>query len=109
MRRKFKVLLEEASDFERMPVGGMADRVLFQDYTLELFAEAIAIEEVAHADSAARHFVFVSGADTARRGADFRRAARLFGSFVHFSMIGKDQVGAIAEKEPPAHLNAGFL
>ncbi len=57
MRRKFKVLLEEASGFERMPVGGMADRILFQDYTLEFFAKAIAIEQVAQADSAARHFI----------------------------------------------------
>src|ERR1700741_1525216 len=109
MRRKFKVLLEQAGSFELMPVGGMADRILFQDYTLELFAEAIAVEQVAHADSAARHFIFVSGTDTARRGADFRRAARLLGRFVHFAMIGKDQMGAVAEKEPPAHFNAGFF
>src|ERR1700719_4510741 len=109
MRRKFKVLLEQAGGFERMPVGGMADRILFQDYTLEFFSEAIAIEQIAHADSAARHFVLICGTDTARRGADFRRAASLLGGFVHFAVIRKNHVGTIAEKQSTAHFDAGFF
>src|SRR5580693_10531042 len=92
-----------------MAVSGMAYRILFQDDALEFLAEAIAIEQIAHADSAARHFVFIRGADAARRGADFRRAARLLSGFVHFAVIRKNQVGAIAKKQPATHFDAGFF
>ena len=109
VRRELEILFEKAGGFERMAVSGMADCIFFEDHALEFFAETIGVEQIAHANSAARHFVFVRRTDSARGGSDFRSTARLFSGFVHFAMIGKNQVGAIAEKKPPANFDAGFF
>src|SRR5579862_5759353 len=109
VRGEFEIFFGEAGYFERMAVRRAADRIFFGDHALKFLAEAIGLEQVAHTNAAACHFVFVSGADAARSGADFGCAARRFGGFVHFAMIGKNQVCAIAEEEASADFDAGLL
>ena len=109
VRRELDILLEKACGFERMSVSGMADGVFLKDDALDFFAETIGVEQIAHANSAARHLIFVRRTDSAGGGSDFRSTARLFSGFVHFAMIGKNQVGAIAEKKPSANFDAGFF
>ena len=98
----FEILIEQPFGFERMSVSGAADGVFLGEHALKLFAEAICIEQVADANAAPRHFVFVGRSDAARSGADFRRAPSGFGGFVHFAMIGKNQVRAVAQEQASA-------
>ena len=109
VRGNFQILFEQPFGFERMAVRRAADGIFLGDHALELLAQAVRIHHVAHANSAPRHFVFVRRADSARSGADLRRAARRFRGFVHFAMVGKNQVRAIAEEKPPANFDARFL
>ena len=56
----------------------------------------------------ARHLVFICGADAARGGADFRRAARRFGGLFHLTMIGKNQVRAVRKMQTPGNVDSVF-
>src|SRR4029077_20877659 len=109
MRGEFEILLEQPRSFERMAVRRAADGIFLSDHAFELFAKAVRVQKVAHANSAPRHFVLVGGSDAARRGADGRGAARRFRSFVHFAMIRKNQVRTAADKKPPAYVDVGLL
>ena len=79
-----------------MAVGCFADQIFFGDHALEFDAETFRLQHIAHADSAPSHFVFVGRADPARSGPDLRLTTREFRGLVHFAMVGKDQVRAVA-------------
>src|SRR5262249_3903171 len=72
------------------------------------FSKQFWLEQIAHAQAAPRHLVFVSWTDSARRRADFVGAARDFRRFVQFSVIRKNQVRTVADVEPPAYIDARF-
>ena len=108
MGRDLQRLFQQASRFECVAVGCLADQVFFRDHSLELYAETLRFEHIAHADSAARHFVFVGRSNPARGGSNLRFAAGRFRGFVHFAMIRKDQVRAIAQEEASADFDAGL-
>src|SRR5690348_3498427 len=72
------------------------------------FSKKLRLQQIAHAQTATRHFVFVSGADSTRSRADFVGAARYFRGFIQFAVIGKNQVRAVAYVEPPADVYASL-
>jgi hypothetical protein len=109
VRGGFHRLFKEPFGFKLMAIGRGADRVLFGNHALQFFAEALGIKQVANANAAAGHFVFVRRADAARGGADLRFAARQFGGAVHFAVIGENHVRAIAEEKPPANVDRTLL
>src|SRR5208282_4698745 len=59
MRGDFEILLEQTRSFQRVAVGGGADRVFLGNHALELLAEPFGLEQIAHANAAPGHFVFV--------------------------------------------------
>src|SRR5882762_2257726 len=90
-------------------IGSLRDTVFFSDNAGGLFAEEIRVEQIHHAQSAARHFVFVGGANAARSGADFIFTAGGFGGFVQFAVIGEDQMGAIADVQAAGDAEMGLF
>ena len=102
-------MLEQARSLKRMAIRCRTDRIFLPDHAIELFAETIRLDQIADANSAARHFVFIGRADSARRGADLRLSPRGFRGFVHFAVIRKNHMGAIAQEKTPAHVDARFF
>src|SRR5450432_662154 len=56
-------------------VSSLGEAIFFGDDVGGFFAEELGIEQIAHAQAAASHFVFIGRADAARGGADFVGAA----------------------------------
>src|SRR5262249_55274351 len=79
-----------------------------RDYASGFFTEERGIEELAGAQAAASHFVFVGWADAARRGADFVGATSCFRGFVELAMIWKNQVRAIADVQAAFDIDANL-
>src|SRR5215472_5022608 len=109
MGGEFEILLKQASSFERVAVGSMADRIFLDHDALEFFAETIAGEKITHTDSAAGHLIFVRGTDATRCGTDRGSATRVFCGFVHFAVIRKNQVRAITQEEASTDFDARFF
>ncbi len=89
-------------------VGSLGEAIFFGDDVGGFLAEQLGIQQVAHAQAAASHLVFVGGTDAARGRADFVGAARAFGGFVQLAMVGKNQMGAIADVQAAIHVDAGL-
>src|SRR2546429_669641 len=70
-------------------------------------AKQFGLQQVANAQPATSHLVFVGRADAARGCADFVGATRYFSRFIQFSVVRKDQVRTIADVQPPVHVHAG--
>jgi len=88
------------------PYAPLARRFFSATTRAAFFAEERGIEQVAHAQTAPRHFVFVSWADAAGRCADFVGAARAFGGSVELAVVRENQVRAIADVQAALHVNA---
>ena len=89
-------------------VSALRQPVFFRHHVGGFFSKQFRFQQIAHAQAAARHFVFVRRADSTRSGADFVCAARYFCGFIQFAVIGKNQVGAVADVEPPADVYASL-
>ncbi len=77
------------------------------EHRLELRGEALGIEEVLHADRAARDLVFVRRPDAAACRADLRVAHRALARLVEGDVVRKDQRARRRELQPRTHLDAG--
>ena len=86
-------------------VRALGQAVFLRDDAGGFFAKQCGFQQVAGAQAAARHFVFVGGADATRGGSDFVCAARGFGGFVQFAMIRKNQMCAIADVQAAFHVH----
>ena len=64
------------------------------------------VQQVLHAQAAARHLVFVGGADTARGGADPHPSGRVLRRQFDQPVIGKNDVSAVADKQIAVNLDA---
>lgn len=72
----------------------------------ELGGEALAVEQVAHAQAATRDLVFVGWADAAAGGADLGFATGLFTGLVQRHVVRQDQRRRRADAQALAHRHA---
>ncbi len=89
-------------------VGPFGQAIFFGDHARGFLAEQRRIEQIANAQAAACHLVFVGGADAARGGANLVCAAGTLGGTVQLAMIRKNQVRAVAEVQAAFHVHARF-
>ena len=82
--------------------------VLFRNDVRGFLSKQLRVQQIAHAQPAARHLVFVRRADAARCRANFVCAARAFRCFVQLPVIRKNQVRAIADVQAPLHVDASL-
>jgi hypothetical protein len=61
--------------------------------------EEVGVEQVDDAQAAARHLVFIGGADAAAGGADLLTAGRVFGGELDHAVVGQDDLGAVGDEE----------
>ena len=109
LRRGFGVLGVHLVGIERFGIEQrVRDHVLFAAGVFDVRFEQLQIEQVGHAQAAASHFVFVSGADAARSGANLHASGSILGSQFDHAMVGQDHVGAIADEKVAIDLYAGF-
>ncbi|RMN95057.1 hypothetical protein ALQ50_05526 [Pseudomonas coronafaciens pv. coronafaciens] len=81
-------------------------KVVIVEQFAQLGGEALAVEQVADAQSATRHLVFVSRADTTTGGADLEFAAGFFARLIQCNVIRQDQRAGRADAQALAHRNA---
>src|SRR5690242_2665632 len=89
-------------------IRALGQAVFLRDDVGGFFSKKFRLQQIAHPQAAPSHLVFVSGTDSTRSRADFVGAARYFRGSVQFAVIGKNQVGAVADVEPSADIYAGF-
>ena len=89
-------------------VGALRQPVLLRDHVRGFLSKQLRLQQVAHAQPAPRHFVFVGRADSAGGGANLVRAARAFRGFVQLPVIRKNQVCAIADVQAPLYVYPGL-
>ncbi len=106
----FFAQLQRFVDFVReidvRAISAFRQAIFLCHYTRGFFAEQRRIEQVAHAQSTARHFVFIRRSDATRSGADLICAARAFRGFIEFAMVRKNQMSAIADVQAAGHVHA---
>ena len=83
--------------------------VFFAGQASQFFAEARLVQQIANANAVARHLVFVRRADAARSGADASRASGRLSGFFHLAVQRQDHMRAIADVQPPCHVDPGLL
>ena len=66
---------------------------------MDVLLEKLLVEKVGDAEAAARHFVFIGGADAARSGSDLDPSGSILGAEFDHAMVGQDDMGAIADEE----------
>ncbi len=71
------------------------------------FLQQRLVEQVLHAQAAAVHLVLVRGTDAARGGANLHPAGRVLRRQLDHAMIGKNDVGAVADEQVAVDLHAG--
>ena len=103
-----EILFGETCRIEGYAVSRAAHGVLLGYHAFQFLAKSRGIEQVADADSVTRHFVFIGGANSARRCTDFPGAARRLGRLLHLTVIGKDQVGAVGKMQTSGDVDPGF-
>src|SRR5919108_1158095 len=72
------------------------------------FAKQLRLGQIAQAKPGARHFFFVTRPDSARSRANLFGPPGNFRRFVQFAVIGKNQVCAVADVQPPVYIYARF-
>ena len=77
----------------------VGDGVLFLAGVVDMLLQQCLVEQVGDAEAAARHFVLIGGADAARGGADLFASGGVFGAELDHAVVGKDDVGAVADEE----------
>src|SRR5262249_46497494 len=75
----------------------------------EQHAEALAIEEISYANSAASDFVFVRRPDAPGSSSDRNAILASFRHLLHKAVEGKDHVGTVANEQVAANLDPGAL
>ena len=104
----FESFFHFVGEIDIRAVRAFRQAIFFSDDAGGFFAEERGVQQIAHAEAATGHFVFVSGTDAAGSCADFVCAARAFGGFVEFAVIRKDQMRAIADVQTAVNINACF-
>ena len=84
---------------KRLGAEGLQHLVVLLDLELELLLEPLRVDQVDHAQAGARRLVAVGRADAALGGADLVLAFERLALGVQFAVIGKDQVGGLAEEQ----------
>lgn len=104
------VLVEDLIGVERVGVEeSVGNGVLLLAGGEDVGFEELGVEEVNDAETAAGHFVFVSGSDTAAGGADFFAARCALSGELDHAVIGEDDLGTIGDEEVAIEFNSvGF-
>src|SRR6266404_3744746 len=89
-------------------VRAFCQPVFLRHHMRGLLSKHLRLQQIAHPQPAPRHLVFVRRSDSSRGRANFVRAPRTFRGFVQLPVIRKNQVRAVADVQPPLHLNARF-
>ena len=84
----------------------MGDGVLLVAGGFDVGLEQAGSQQVDDAQAAARHLVFVGGADAAAGGADLLAARRALGGQFDHAVIGQDDLGAIGDEELAVDIDA---
>src|SRR5271170_3031209 len=87
-------------------VSALRDAILLRHHTRSLFAEKGGIQQINNAKPAAGHLVFVGRSNSTRCRANLVRATSGFCRHIELTMIGKDQVCAVADVQPPFHVDS---
>ena len=74
---------------------------------LDVLLQQVLVEQVLHAQAAARHLVLVCGTDAARGGADLHASGRVLRRQLDQAVVGKNDVGAVADEQVAVDLDAG--
>jgi hypothetical protein len=69
-------------------------------------AEGLLVDQIDNPDAAAGDLVLVTGTDAARGGADGHTVLAGFGDFLDDAVEREDHLGAVADGELPAHVDA---
>ena len=93
---------DDLVDIDRFAARLFDERVLGDGALTDEFAEAVAVEHVAGADTDAPRLVRIGGADALERGADLVVATHGLGDGVVGLMPRKDEVGSAGHLQPPA-------
>src|SRR6266851_5666007 len=86
-------------------VRALREPVLLRHHVRRFLSKQLRLQQVAHAQPAPRHLVFICRADPAGGGANLVRAARAFRRLVQLPVIRKNEVSAIADVQSPFHVN----
>ena len=78
-----------------MPNSAWAIGVLLVAGGFDVRLEQVGPQQVHDAQAAARHLVFIRGANAAAGGADLLAARRAFGRQLDHAVVGQDHLGAI--------------
>ena len=103
-----RVVGEHLVGIERLTVEErVRDGVLLAAGVLDVLLQQALVEQVLHAQAAARHLVLVRGTNAARRSADLYATGRVLRRQLDQAVVGKNDVRAIADEEIAVHLDAG--
>src|SRR6185295_10128437 len=84
------------------------ERAILQfDLGCDLRSESGLVEEIADTQAAPSDLIFVCRTDAARRSSDLSFAELLLDRGFKHAMVGKDQVTAIGNEQPPVDVDAG--
>ena len=103
-----RVVGEHLVRIERLAVEQrVRDGVLLAAGVLDVLLQQLLVQQVLHAQAAARHLVLVGGTNAARGGANLHPSGRVLRRQLDQAMVGKNDVGAIADEEVAVNLHAG--
>ena len=77
----------------------VGDGVLLRAGGFDVGLEQVGAQQVDDAQAAARHLVFVGGADAAAGGADLLAAGRALSGQLDHAVVGQDDLGAVGDEE----------
>src|SRR3954468_6736925 len=86
----------------------MRDHVLFAAGIFDMLLEEIEIEQINHTKASPSGFIFVARSNSARSCANLDPAGRILRRKLNHAVIGKNHMGALADKEIPINLHAGI-
>src|SRR5712664_248096 len=108
----FFAQLQRLFDFMRKvnirSVRAFRQPIFLRHHMRGLLAKHLRLQQIAHPQAAPRHLVLIRRSDSPRSRANLVRAPRTFRGFVQLPVIRKNQVRAVADVQPPLHLNARF-
>ena len=102
------ILGEDLVRIQRLAVEQrVRDGVLLAAGVLDMLLQQRLVEQVLHAQAAARHLVFVGGTNAARRGANLHASRRVLRSQLDQPVIGKNHVRAVADEQVAVNVHTG--
>ena len=81
------------------PVNLFQNRVLEFEMKTNLLLQELGVQQISHSNTAACHFVFVTGSDSTESGADLLLAASTLVGYFECFVPGHDDVGAITDEK----------